>query len=53
MDELFDPLGRPLDDKGPIIFSKRLPIERPSPAIMDRAPVSVPLQAVISKLLTP
>ncbi len=44
---VIDPLGRPLDDKGPIIFSKRLPIERPSPAIMDRAPVSVPLQAGI------
>ena len=44
---VIDPLGRPLDDKGPIVFSKRLPIERPSPAIMDRAPVSVPLQTGI------
>ena len=39
-----DPLGRPLDNQGPVAFSKRLPIERPSPAIMDRAPVNVPLQ---------
>lgn len=44
---VIDPLGRPLDDKGPISSSKRLPIERPSPAIMDRAPVSVPLQTGI------
>ncbi len=38
------PLGEPLDNKGPVIFSKRLPIERPSPAIVDREPVTVPLQ---------
>jgi len=39
-----DPLGRPLDGKSPIISDHRLPIERPAPAIMDRSPVSVPLQ---------
>ena len=39
-----DPLGKPLDDKGHIGFSKRLPIQRPAPAIMDRAEVTVPLQ---------
>lgn len=44
---VIDPLGRPLDGKGPVISSKRLPIERPSPAIMDRSPVSVPLQTGI------
>ncbi len=38
------PLGRPLDGKGPVITSKRLSIERPAPPIMDRAPVTVPLQ---------
>jgi F-type H+-transporting ATPase subunit alpha len=47
---VIDPLGRPLDDKGPIVSSKRLPIERPSPAIMDRAPVSVPLQTGIKAI---
>lgn len=47
---VIDPLGRPLDDKGPITSSKRLPIERPSPAIMDRAPVSVPLQTGIKAI---
>jgi F-type H+-transporting ATPase subunit alpha len=41
---VIDPLGRPLDGKGPLASSKRLPIERPAPAIMDRAPVTVPLQ---------
>ncbi len=42
---VIDPLGRPLDDGGPIAASKRLPIERPAAAIMDRAPVTVPLQS--------
>ena len=42
-----NPLGRPLDDKGPVISNKRLPIERPAPPIMDRAPVTVPLQSGI------
>ena len=41
---VIDPLGRPLDGKGPVVSSKRLPVERPAPPIMDRAPVTVPLQ---------
>jgi len=41
---VIDPLGRPLDDKGPFTSNIRLPIERPAAAIMDRAPVNVPLQ---------
>jgi F-type H+-transporting ATPase subunit alpha len=41
---VIDPMGRPLDSKGPVGSDKRLPIERPSPPIMDRAPVTVPLQ---------
>ena len=41
---VIDPLGRPLDGNGPVNTSERLPIERPAPAIMDRAPVTVPLQ---------
>ena len=39
-----DPLGRPLDDGGSVAASRRLPIERPVAPIMDRAPVTVPLQ---------
>jgi F-type H+-transporting ATPase subunit alpha len=41
---VIDPLGRPLDDNGPVISRERLPIERPAAPIMDRAPVTVPLQ---------
>ena len=39
-----DPLGHPLDGLGPVAATARLPIERPAAAIMDRAPVTVPLQ---------
>ena len=41
---VIDPLGRPLDGNGPVSSNQRMPIERPAAAIMDRAPVSVPLQ---------
>ncbi len=41
---VIDPLGRPLDGGGAVITSQRLPIERPAASIMDRAPVTVPLQ---------
>jgi F-type H+/Na+-transporting ATPase subunit alpha len=41
---VIDPLGRPLDGHGPVGSGERLPVERPAAAIMDRAPVTVPLQ---------
>lgn len=41
---VIDPLGRPLDDLGPVEALGRLPIERPAAAIMDRLPVTQPLQ---------
>lgn len=41
---VIDPLGRPIDANGPVTAMERLPIERPAAAIMDRAPVTVPLQ---------
>lgn len=44
---IINPLGEPLDGKGIPHTHLRLPVERPSPAIMDRAPVSVPLQTGI------
>ncbi len=44
---VLNPLGRPLDDRGAVIFERRLPIERPAPHIMDRSPVTVPLQTGI------
>jgi F-type H+-transporting ATPase subunit alpha len=44
---IINPMGRPLDDKGPLVSGTRLPVERPAPSIMDRAPVTVPLQTGI------
>jgi F-type H+-transporting ATPase subunit alpha len=41
---VIDPLGQPLDGRGPVHADGRLPIERPAAHIMDRAPVTVPLQ---------
>ncbi len=51
---IIDPLGRPVDDAGPVVATERLPIERPAPPIMDRAAVTMPLQTglkVIDALL--
>jgi F-type H+-transporting ATPase subunit alpha len=39
-----DAVGRPLDERGPVEAAERRPIERDAPAILDRAPVDVPLQ---------
>jgi F-type H+-transporting ATPase subunit alpha len=44
---IINPMGIPLDGNGPVVSSARLPIERPSAPIMDRAPVTVPLQTGI------
>ena len=41
---VIDPLGRPKDRRGPLETSLRRPVERPAPPIIDRAPVTVPLQ---------
>lgn len=41
---VIDPLGRSLDDLGAVVTNERLPIERSAAPIMDRAPVTVPLQ---------
>lgn len=38
------PLGVPLDGRGPLRASARRPVERPAPPILDRAPVSTPLE---------
>jgi F-type H+-transporting ATPase subunit alpha len=42
-----DPLGRPLDGKGPIDTTEVNPIERPAPGIIGRQSVSAPLQTGI------
>lgn len=39
-----DSVGRPLDGRGPLRTTERRPCERDAPAIMDRLPVTVPLQ---------
>ena len=39
-----DPLGRPLDGGGNIVAASHDPIERAAPAIVDRAPVTQPVQ---------
>jgi len=41
------PLGRPLDEAGPLVSVERMPIEREAPEIADREPVTVPLQTGI------
>jgi F-type H+-transporting ATPase subunit alpha len=45
-----DAMGRPLDERGPLKSGSRLPIDRPAPSIMARAPVSQPLQTGIKAI---
>jgi len=44
---IVDPLGNPLDAKGPIQASEFLAVQREAPPIMDRGPVDSPLQTGI------
>ena len=44
---MIDPLGKPIDSKGEIGAKRYYPIERPAPAIMDRKPVSRPMETGI------
>lgn len=44
---IVDPLGRPLDDKGPIDAEAFHPAERPAPAIIERDLVSRPVETGI------
>jgi F-type H+/Na+-transporting ATPase subunit alpha len=45
-----DALGRPIDNKGPIITDKTSPIERIAPGVIDRQPVKQPLQTGIKAI---
>jgi F-type H+-transporting ATPase subunit alpha len=45
-----DPVGRPLDGKGPIVSEKSRPVESPAPGIAYRQPVKVPLQTGIKAI---
>ena len=42
-----DPLGRPLDGKGPVDSIDRYPLERIAPGVVDRQPVREPMQSGI------
>ena len=44
---IINPMGHPLDGKGLVVSGTRLPVERPAASILDRAPVTVPLQTGI------
>lgn len=44
---VIDPLGRPLDGKEPLKEVTRMPIEQDATSIIDRSPVSTPLQTGI------
>jgi F-type H+/Na+-transporting ATPase subunit alpha len=45
-----DPLGNPLDGKGPIVTSERRPVEFMAPGIAKRQPVREPLQTGIKAI---
>ena len=45
-----NPLGEPVDDKGPIEAKQRNPLERIAPGVLDRQPVREPLQTGIKAI---
>jgi len=45
-----DPLGEPLDEKGPIQSDKFMVVERIAPGVVDRMPVKKPLQTGIKAI---
>ena len=45
-----NPLGQPIDGKGPILYDEYRPIEVPAPSIIDRSSVKEPLQTGIKAI---
>ena len=45
-----NPLGEPIDGKGPIAAKRRSPLERLAPGVLDRQPVREPLQTGIKAI---
>ncbi|MBF8289422.1 MAG: synthase alpha subunit [Chloroflexi bacterium] len=45
-----DPLGRPIDDKGPIASTKTRPVERIAPGVIVRKSVDTPVQTGIKAI---
>jgi len=50
MGRIVDPLGQPLDDKGPIRSEAQMVVERLAPGVLDRMPVKRPLQTGIKAI---
>ncbi len=44
---VIDPLGKPIDDQGPIHAKEYFPVERPAPGIIERKSVCVPMETGI------
>jgi F-type H+/Na+-transporting ATPase subunit alpha len=47
---IVNPLGQPVDDKGPIVTEQRNPLERLAPGVVDRQPVRQPVQTGIKAI---
>lgn len=47
---VLDPLGNPLDGRGPIATGERRPVESPAPGVAQRQPVKEPLQTGIKAI---
>jgi len=47
---VIDPLGNPLDDKGPLFYKTYYPIEKQAPGVIRRQPVNTPLQTGIKAI---
>ena len=47
---VLDPLGNPLDGKGPVVTDLQLPVETLAPGVADRQPVREPLQTGIKAI---
>jgi F-type H+-transporting ATPase subunit alpha len=45
-----NPLGQPLDGKGPVVTDQRNPLERIAPGVVDRQPVREPVQTGIKAI---
>ncbi|MBA3314982.1 MAG: F0F1 ATP synthase subunit alpha [Planctomycetaceae bacterium] len=45
-----DPLGNPLDGKGPVVTNDRRPLETAAPGVIDRQPVKEPLQTGVKAI---
>ncbi|MHC4400422.1 MAG: F0F1 ATP synthase subunit alpha [Planctomycetota bacterium] len=47
---VIDPLGNPLDGRGPILTTERRPVESTAPGVAERQPVKEPLQTGIKAI---